>query len=77
MGVLGLQVATFVLMMWPRASVCAERITEVLDTEPSVRPPSTSVARLPSATALEIRGAEFRYPGADQPVLSGITARYR
>jgi len=36
--------ATFMLMMIPRAAVCAERIGEVLQTESSVRPPDREVA---------------------------------
>ncbi|WP_405618318.1 ABC transporter ATP-binding protein [Streptomyces sp. NBC_01508] len=70
----------FLLMQVPRAAVSAERIKEVLDTESSVVPPSPSVSA--SVTALhgprgepgrlEIRGAGFSYPGAEEPVLTGI-----
>ncbi|HEY0781332.1 MAG TPA: ABC transporter ATP-binding protein, partial [Thermoanaerobaculia bacterium] len=60
--------------MVPRAEVSAERISEVLDTEPSVRPPSAPAA-VPGGRLrghLELRRAGFRYPGAEEPVLSGI-----
>lgn len=73
---MSVMMATFVVMMVPRAAVCAERIGEVLDTEPSVQPPARPVSRLPWAgPALEMRDAEFGYPGADNPVLSGISFR--
>jgi ATP-binding cassette subfamily B multidrug efflux pump len=68
--------ATFMFVMVPRAEVCAERIVEVLDTEPDVRPPENPVAIGPVAhTArgrVELRDVEFRYPGAQQPVLCDI-----
>ena len=67
-------VATFMFMIMPRAEVSAERITEVLDTEPSVAPPARPVPR-PAAGRrgnLELRAVGFSYPGAEQPVLSGI-----
>src|SRR5207248_4446902 len=36
---MSVMMATFMFMMIPRAEVCAERIMEVLDTEPTVAPP--------------------------------------
>ncbi len=64
----------FVAMMAPRASVCAERIVEVLDTEPSVTAPASPVgeAAFGGAGSIELRDVGFRYPGADEPVLDGI-----
>ena len=38
--VMSVMMAMFMLMMVPRASVCADRITEVLDTDSSVVPPA-------------------------------------
>ena len=78
-NLMSVMVATFMLMMVPRAEVCAERIHEVLDTAPSVVPPASPV-RPDEADlwgVLELRDVEFRYPGAEQPVLCGIdmTAR--
>ncbi|WP_367127927.1 ABC transporter ATP-binding protein [Saccharothrix sp. HUAS TT1] len=67
--------ATFISMMIPRAAVSAERINEVLDTESSVVPPTTPLPELPRHASVEFRGAEFRYPGADEPVLRDITFR--
>ncbi|MFF5441085.1 ABC transporter ATP-binding protein [Streptomyces achromogenes] len=75
--VMSVMMATFMFMMVPRAEVCAERIQEVLDTDSSVVPPTAPVTELRSHGHLEIRGAGFRYPGAEEPVLKSIdlTAR--
>ncbi len=64
--------ATFTLSQMPRAEVCAERITDVLDTEPTVAPPVDGVTEMPTPGTLELRGVEFRFPGAEDPVLRGV-----
>jgi ATP-binding cassette, subfamily B, multidrug efflux pump len=64
--------ATFVLSMVPRASVSATRIQEVLDTDPSVEPPTDPVTALEERGRLELRDVGFHYPGAEHPVLSGV-----
>ncbi|MET7732669.1 ABC transporter ATP-binding protein [Streptomyces sp. NPDC005402] len=70
--VMSVMMATFMFMMVPRAEVCAERIQEVLDTSSSVVPPAAPVRELRRHGHLEIRGAGFRYPGAEEPVLKAI-----
>lgn len=70
--VMSVMMATFMFMMVPRAEVCAERIQEVLDTASSVVPPVNPVTELRRHGHLEIRGAGFRYPGAEEPVLKSI-----
>ncbi|UYQ61995.1 ABC transporter ATP-binding protein [Streptomyces peucetius] len=70
--VMAVMMATFMFMMVPRAEVCAERIQEVLDTDSSVVPPLAPVTELRSRGQLEVRGVDFRYPGAEEPVLHGI-----
>ncbi|HZF89698.1 ABC transporter ATP-binding protein [Streptomyces sp.] len=70
--VMSVMMATFMFMMVPRAEVCAERVQEVLDTSSSVVPPTAPVTRLRRHGHLEIRGAGFRYPGAEEPVLKAI-----
>jgi ATP-binding cassette subfamily B multidrug efflux pump len=71
--------ATFMFVMIPRAEVCAERIEEVMGTESSVRPPARPVTALSRHGFLELRNVDFRYPGAEAPVLCGVgfTARPR
>ncbi|MFD9889831.1 ABC transporter ATP-binding protein [Amycolatopsis sp. NPDC059027] len=70
---MAVMMATFMFMMVPRAEVSAERITEVLDTEPSVRLPVTPIRPGAVHGHLELAGVEFRYPGAEKPVLSDIS----
>ncbi|MET8407253.1 ABC transporter ATP-binding protein [Streptomyces sp. NPDC005195] len=70
--VMSVMMATFMFMMVPRAEVCAERIQEVLDTSSSVVPPTAPVLELRRHGHLEVRGAGFRYPGAEEPVLRSI-----
>ncbi|MFE9423407.1 ABC transporter ATP-binding protein [Kitasatospora sp. NPDC006697] len=69
---MSVMMATFMFMMVPRAEVCAERIVEVLDTESSVVAPVAPVTELRAHGHLELRGADFRYPGAEASVLRGI-----
>jgi ATP-binding cassette, subfamily B, multidrug efflux pump len=64
--------ATFMFVMVPRAEVCAERIQEVLTTDSSVVPPAEPVRALARHGFLELRGAEFSYPGAAEPVLCAV-----
>jgi ATP-binding cassette subfamily B protein len=75
---MSVMMATFMAVMIPRASVSADRIGEVLGTESSVRPPekpvtSAAMAGRQRRGELEMRDVGFAYPGADQPVLSGIS----
>lgn len=75
---MSVMMATFMAVMIPRAAVSADRIGEVLNTESSVRPPLHPVSSAASKDGhrrgqLEMRDVGFAYPGADQPVLSGIS----
>src|SRR6476661_10905122 len=69
---------TFMLMMVPRASVCGDRITEVLDTHTSVPAPLDPVLPDPSRRGwLDLEGVTFSYPGAESPVLSDVSLSAR
>jgi ATP-binding cassette subfamily B protein len=70
---MSVMMATFMLIMVPRASVCADRIAEVLDTTTSVVPPASPVTVLEGRGELELRGVQFTYPGADEPVLREVS----
>ncbi|MGW0173912.1 ABC transporter ATP-binding protein [Rhodococcus sp. NPDC003322] len=72
---MSVMMASFLAMMAPRAAVCAERISEVLDTESSVVRPVAPLGFAGNPGVVEFRGAEFRYPGADTPVLQDMTFR--
>ena len=65
--------ATFLLMMVPRAAVCAERIQGVLGTESSVHPPAAPVREVRTRGEVEFRNVTFSYPGAAAPVLSDVS----
>jgi ATP-binding cassette, subfamily B, multidrug efflux pump len=66
--------ATMTLVVLPRASVCAERITEVLSTRAAVEDPqSPKFPRGGITGVLRLDGATFTYPGADRPVLQDIS----
>jgi ATP-binding cassette subfamily B protein len=74
---MSVMMGTFMLMQIPRSSVCADRISEVLDTQPSVVPPRGGVTELPGHGELEVDDVSFTYPGAEQPVLSDVSFRAR
>ena len=70
--------ATFMFIFIPRAAVSAGRIQEVLETEPSVRDPEKPTAMPPfdrgrAGGRIEFRDVEFRYPGAQDPVLHAVS----
>jgi ATP-binding cassette subfamily B protein len=73
LALMSVMMATFMLMMIPRASVSADRIIEVLDTEASVVPPADPVTPESVVGAVTFAGVEFRYPGADEPVLRDVS----
>jgi ATP-binding cassette, subfamily B, multidrug efflux pump len=70
---MSVMMATFMFMLVPRAEVSAERIMEVIDTEPALAPPVTPLPAGNEPSRLEFRNVEFRYPGAEQPVLHDIS----
>ena len=70
---MSVMMATFLLMIAPRAAVSAERIQEVLDSNSSVVPPQHPVDELPAAGVVSFQDTEFTYPGAESPVLRKIT----
>ena len=70
MSFMGLQ---FIFHMWPRASVSADRINEVLDTVPSVRDGSAEHGIDGMAGEIEFRHVSFCYPTAEGDVLSDIS----
>ncbi len=72
---MSIMMATFMLVLVPRAAVCAERLTEVLETDSSVVPPDSPQTSVTAAGTVELRGASFSYPGADHPVLREISFR--
>lgn len=70
---MALLVSTMLVMMLPRASVSAQRIGEVLETQPSVRPPDDGAETATTPGTLVFDHATFAYPGAEDPVLDDVT----
>lgn len=70
---MAVMMATFMLMILPRAEVAAERIMEVLDTTPSIAAPQFP-EHLDSMTGrIEFENVSFSYPGAEEPVLKDVS----
>ena len=66
--------ATIFFVMLPRATACAERVTEVLATPTAIADPEQP--REPDggpAGLVEVSGVGFQYPGAEKPVLQDIS----
>lgn len=70
---MGVMMATFMFVMIPRAAVCADRIGQVLDTEPSVHAPAHPEAPAHAGGRVVFDSVDFTYPGAEDAVLEGIT----
>ncbi len=70
---MSVMMATFMFMLVPRAEVSAERIMEVIDTEPALAVPLRPRPAGPAPGRLELRNVEFRYPGAEEPVLHDVS----
>ncbi|GAA1676655.1 ABC transporter ATP-binding protein [Mycolicibacterium murale] len=68
---MAVMMATIFLAILPRASACAERITEVLATTPAITDPDAPVTTTPSGQ-VQLRDVSFGYPGAERPVLQHI-----
>ncbi|GAB2837663.1 ABC transporter ATP-binding protein [Actinocorallia aurea] len=74
---MSVMMAMFMFMMAPRAAVCAGRIEEVLDTHSSVLPPASPISETPLRGTVELRDVDFGYPGAEEPVLRGVSLSAR
>ncbi len=65
--------AIFMSLQIPRAAACAERIQEVLDTQSSVVETLTPQNPQKRLGVVEFVDVEFRYPGAEHPILAEIS----
>ncbi len=81
---IAIMMAMYVFMTAPRAAACAERIRAVLDTEPAIADPAVpagastaaggaSTAATDRSGAVQFRNVSFAYPGAEAPVLDGVS----
>jgi ATP-binding cassette subfamily B protein len=74
---ISVMMTTMLLVMAPRAAVCADRIMEVLDTESSVAPPVSPTPAPAAAGDVSFDHVTFEYPGAESPVLKDVTFELR
>jgi ATP-binding cassette subfamily B multidrug efflux pump len=65
--------AVMLMTMVPRAAASAERIQEVLATHPEIVDPESPVTPAQHAGEIELRDVEFRYAGAQEPVLCNVS----
>ena len=72
MILIAIMLLSTVVSMFPDAYACMKRIGEVLDTEVSIRDSEKEVTRKTGGT-VEFRNVTFAYPGADSPVIKGIS----
>ncbi len=65
--------AALMFVMVPRAAASAERIQEVLETEATLCDPDDPTDVSGAKGVVEFKDVEFRYPGAEDAVLCGIS----
>jgi ATP-binding cassette subfamily B protein len=70
---MSVMMATWMAALIPRASVSAERIQEVLNTPTSVVVAENAITELRQTAVLQFDSVGFHYPGAESPVLEGIS----
>ena len=70
---MGIVMASFMTIMIPRAAVCAERISEVLATPPTITSSPDAVDTFPAPGTVEMRDVTFVYPDADARVLAEVS----
>ena len=70
---ISVMMSTMLLFLAPRSAVSADRILEVLDTEPTVAPPTDPVSPQELTGVVEFRDVTFTYPGAEDPVLANLS----
>ena len=69
--VMSFMMLVMIFMLWPQAQVSAERINQVLDSQPTVHEGTITEGK--ACGTLEFRQVSFRYPHAVEDELSDIT----
>ncbi len=70
---MAVMMSMFMAMMIPRAAVCADRVTEVMKTEPGVVSTLNPIKSQKNTGVVAFEDVTFAYPGAEKAVLSGMT----
>lgn len=71
--VMAFMMLVMIFMILPRASVAANRIMEVLETEPAIEDGTRKDGADEEKGTIEFRDVSFRYPDAQEPVLEHIS----
>jgi ATP-binding cassette, subfamily B, multidrug efflux pump len=67
---------SIIFIMVPRASVSAQRVAEVIETEPIIRDPEKPKRYTKGVKGIvEFKNVTFSYPGAETPVLKDVSFR--
>ncbi|MDO4923102.1 MAG: ABC transporter ATP-binding protein [Peptococcaceae bacterium] len=75
MVLMSVMMFALVIMVFPTAYACTKRITEVLETESSIRDGAVDATERPLRATVEFCNVTFAYPGADEPILKDISFR--
>ncbi|MEA4915760.1 MAG: ABC transporter ATP-binding protein [Christensenella sp.] len=71
--IMSFMMLVMIFVLWPRASVSAKRINEVLETKPSIIDGTKNEGKDGKVGEIEFKNVSFRYPGAADDVLTGIS----
>ncbi len=71
--IMSFMMLVMIFVLWPRASVSAKRINEVLETEPTILDGHVSKGKEGTEGEIEFRKVGFKYPGASDYVLQDIS----
>jgi ATP-binding cassette subfamily B multidrug efflux pump len=69
---MAVMMSMFMAMMIPRAAVCADRVAEVVHTEPSVVATKNPVSAKTNTGTIQFDEVTFAYPGAEKAVLGDM-----
>ena len=70
--IMSFMMLSIIFMMWPRVSVSAGRINEILDTESSIVE-GTFSGKTEEVGVVEFKNVSFKYPDADEYILKDIS----
>ncbi|MGM9905218.1 ABC transporter ATP-binding protein [Lactobacillus sp.] len=70
--VMSFMMLSMIVFLWPRASVSAQRVSEVLDTPDSMADGTETASQGP-AGSIEFKNVSFKYPGTSGEVLKNLS----
>lgn len=71
--IMSFMMLVMIFVLWPRASVSAKRINEVLETEPTILDGHITDGKAGMKGEIEFQKVSFKYPGASDYVLQNIS----